>query len=164
MGTSPHLSAELFKVMSGTNMIQVQFKGAGLAVISLLSGEVGVMFPTPPTVIQYIKSGRLRALGVTGLTRIPALPDVPPIAESGVPGYESSQWFGILVPAGTPRAIVDRLHQEITRAVRAPEMKDKLTSEGLEVVASTPAEFGALIKAETEKWAKVIKTMGIKPE
>jgi tripartite-type tricarboxylate transporter receptor subunit TctC len=163
-GTSPHLSAELFKVMAQIDMIQVQYKGAGQAIISLLAGEIGVMFTTTPTSLQYIKAGRLRALGVTTMKRVPALPDVPAIAESGVPGYESVQWFGILVPAGTPRPIVDRLHQEITRAIRAPEMKDKLTSEGLDVVAGSPAEFGALIKSETEKWARVIKTMGIKPE
>jgi tripartite-type tricarboxylate transporter receptor subunit TctC len=163
-GTSPHLSAELFKVMAKVDMIQVQFKGAGLAIISLLSGEVGVMFPTPPTVMQYIKARKLRALGLTGANRIQALPEVPTIAEAGVPGYESTQWFGILVPAGTPRPIIDRLHQEITRSVRAPEMKEKLTAEGLEVIASTPAEFATHIKAETEKWARVIKAMGIKSE
>lgn len=163
-GTSPHLSAELFKVMAKVDMIQVQYKGAGQAIISLLAGEIGVMFTTTPTAIQYIKAGRLRPLGVTTKTRIQALPDVPAIAAEGVPGYESTQWFGILVPAGTPRPIIDRLHQEITRAVRAPEMKDRLTSEGLEVVASTPAEFTAHIKSETEKWANVIKSMGIKAE
>ena len=163
-GTSPHLSAELFKVMSGTDMIQVQYKGAGQAIISLLAGEIGVMFTTTPTCIQYIKAGRLRPLGVTTMKRTPALPDVPAIAEAGVPGYESTQWFGILVPAGTPRPIVERLNQEIVRAIRAPEMRDKLNSEGLEVVGSTPAEFAAHIKLETEKWAKVIKTMGIKAE
>lgn len=163
-GTSPHLSAELFKIMAKVDMIQVQFKGAGMAIISLLSGEIGVMFPTPPTAMQYIKAGRLRALGVTSTTRIPALPDVPTIAEAGVPGYESTQWFGVLAPAGTPRPIVDRLHQEIVRIMRAPDMKDRLTAEGLEVVASAPAEFAEHIKSETEKWAKVIKILGIKPE
>ena len=163
-GTSPHLSAELFKIMAKVDMIQVQFKGAGMAIISLLSGEIGVMFPTPPTAMQYIKAGRLRALGVTSLSRIPALPDVPTIAEAGVPGYESTQWFGVLAPAGTPRPIVDRLHQEIARVMRAPDMKDRLTAEGLEVVASAPAEFAEHIKSETEKWAKVIKILGIKPE
>ena len=163
-GTSPHLSAELFKAMAQVDMIQVQYKGAGQAIISLLAGEIGVMFTTTPTSIQYIKAGRLRPLGVTTTKRIPALPEVPAIAEAGVPGYESVQWFGILVPAGTPRPIIDRLHQEITRAIRAPEMKDKLASEGLDVIAGTPAEFGALIKSETEKWAKVIKSMGIKAE
>jgi tripartite-type tricarboxylate transporter receptor subunit TctC len=122
------------------------------------------MFTTPPTAMPYIKAGRLRPLGVTTLKRSEALPDVPTISEAGVPGYESVQWFGMLVPAGTPRPVVDRLHQEITRAVRAPDMKERLNSLGLDVVASTPEEFGAYIKSETEKWAKVIKTMGIKPE
>jgi tripartite-type tricarboxylate transporter receptor subunit TctC len=163
-GTSPHLSAELFKVMAKVDMIQVQFKGAGPAIVSLLAGEIGVMFTTPPTAMQYIKAGRLRPLGLTGKNRIEALPDVPTIAEAGVPGYESTQWFGVLAPAGTQRTIIDRLHQEITRVMRAPEMKDRMNAEGLEVVASTPAEFAAHIKSETEKWAKIIKAMGIKPE
>jgi len=163
-GTSPHLSAELFKTMAKVDMIQVQFKGAGLAVVSLLSGEIGVMFPTPPTVMQYIKAGRLRPLGVTGRNRIEAMPDVPTIAEAGVPGYEATQWFGVLAPAGTPRPVIDRLHQEIVKVMRAPDMKERLAADGLEVVASAPAEFAAHIKAETEKWAKIIKAMGIKPE
>jgi tripartite-type tricarboxylate transporter receptor subunit TctC len=163
-GTSPHLSAELFKIMTGIKLDHVQFKGAGMAIVSLLSGEVSVMFTTPPTAMAYLKAGRLRPLGLTTLTRIEALPDVPTIAEAGVPGYESVQWFGMLVPAGTPRPIIDRLHQEIARSLRAPDMKGRLTSLGLTAVGSTPEEFGAYMRSETEKWAKVIKTMGIKPE
>jgi tripartite-type tricarboxylate transporter receptor subunit TctC len=163
-GTSPHLSAELFKIMSGIKLDHVQFKGAGMAIVSLLSGEISVMFTTPPTAMPYLKAGRLRPLGVTTTTRIEALPDVPTIAEAGVPGYESVQWFGMLVPAGTPRPVVDRLHQELTRALRAPDMKERLTSLGLNGVGSTPEEFAAYMKSETEKWAKVIKAMGIKPE
>lgn len=163
-GTSPHLSAELFKIMAGIKLDHVQFKGAGMAIVSLLSGEISVMFTTPPTAMPYLKAGRLRPLGITTTTRIEALPDVPTIAEAGVPGYESVQWFGMLVPAGTPRAIVDRLHQEITRALRAPDMKERLTSLGLGAVGSTPEAFAAYIKSETEKWAKVIKAMGIRPE
>jgi tripartite-type tricarboxylate transporter receptor subunit TctC len=163
-GTSPHLSAELFKIMSGIKLDHVQFKGAGMAIVSLLSGEVSVMFTTPPTAMPYLKSGRLRPLGVTTMTRIEALPDVPTIAEAGVPGYESVQWFGMLVPAGTPRPIIERLHQELTRALRAPDMKERLTSLGLNGVGSTPEEFAAYMKSETEKWAKVIKAMGIKVE
>jgi tripartite-type tricarboxylate transporter receptor subunit TctC len=163
-GTSPHLSAELFKIMSGIRFDHVQFKGAGMAIVSLLSGEISVMFTTPPTAMPYLKAGRLRPLGVTTTTRIEALPDVPTIAEAGVPGYESVQWFGMLVPAGTPRGIIDRLHQEFTRALRAPDMKERLTSLGLNAVGSTPEEFAGYIKSETEKWAKVIKSMGIKPE
>lgn len=163
-GTSPHLSAELFKIMAGIKLDHVQYKGAGQAMLSLLAGEVPVMFTTPPTAMPYLKAGRLRPLGVTTTTRIDALPDVPAIAEAGVPGYESVQWFGMLVPAGTPRPIIDRLHQELTRVLRAPDMKERLNSLGLDAVGSTPEEFAAYIKSETEKWAKVIKTMGIKPE
>jgi len=163
-GTSPHLSAELFKIMSGIKLDHVQFKGAGMAIVSLLSGEISVMFTTPPTAMPYLKAGRLRPLGVTTTTRIDALPDVPTISEAGVPGYESVQWFGMLVPAGTPRPVIDRLHQELTRALRAPDMKERLTSLGLNGVGSTPGEFAAYMKSETEKWAKVIKAMGLKPE
>jgi tripartite-type tricarboxylate transporter receptor subunit TctC len=163
-GTSPHLSAELFKIMSGIKLEHVQYKGAGQAIIGLLSGEIPVMFTTPPTAMPYIQAGRLRPLGVTTTKRAEALPDVPTISEAGVPGYESVQWFGMLVPAGTPRPVIDRLHQEITRSLRASEMKERLNSLGLDVVGSTPEEFGTYIKSETEKWAKVIKTMGIKPE
>ena len=163
-GTSPHLSAELFKIMAGIKLDHVQYKGAGQAILGLLAGEVPVMFTTPPTAMPYLKAGRLRPLGVTTTTRIDALPEVPAIAEAGVPDYESVQWFGILLPAGTPRPIIDRLHQELTRALRAPDMKERLNSLGLDAVGSTPEEFAAYIKSETEKWAKVIKTMGIKPE
>jgi tripartite-type tricarboxylate transporter receptor subunit TctC len=163
-GTSPHLSAELFNVMAGVKIAQVQYKGAGLAIVGLLSGEVSVMFPTTPTVIGYLRAGRLRALGVTTAKRIQALPDVPSISEAGLPGYESTQWFGILAPAGTPRPIIDRLNQEIVRIMQAPAMKQRLNNDGMEVVAGTPEAFGAHIKSETEKWAKVIRSMGIKTE
>jgi tripartite-type tricarboxylate transporter receptor subunit TctC len=163
-GTSPHLSAELFNSMAGVKIAQVQYKGAGMAIVGLLSGEVSVMFPTTPTVIGYLKTGRLRALGVTTAKRTQALPDVPTISEAGLPGYESTQWFGILAPAATPRPIIDRLNQEIVRIMQAPAMKQRLANDGMEVVAGTPEQFGAHIKAETEKWAKVIKAMGLKPE
>ena len=163
-GTSPHLSAELFNAMAGVKMVQVQYKGAGLALVGLLSGEVGVMFPTTPTAMSSIKAGRIIPLGVTTAKRVQALPEVPAIAEAGLPGYESTQWFGILAPAGTPRPIIDRLNQEIVRIMQAPAMKERLAGEGMEVVAGTPEAFAAHIKAETEKWAKVIKAMGLKLE
>ena len=163
-GTSPHLSAELFNAMAGVKIDQAQFKGAGLAIVSLLSGEVSVMFPTTPTVIGYLKAERLRALGVTTAKRTQALPEVPTISEAGLPGYESTQWFGILAPAGTPRPIVDRLNQEIVRIMQTPAIKERLNGQGMEVVTGTPEQFGAHIKAETEKWAKVIKSMGLKPQ
>ena len=161
-GTSPHLSAELFNSMAGVKIAQVQYKGAGLAIVSLLAGEVSVMFPTTPTVIGYLKAGRLRALGVTTAKRTQALPDVPTISEAGVPGYESTQWFGILAPAGTPRPIVERLNQEIVRIMQAPPMRERLNGQGLEVVTGTPEQFAAHIKSETEKWAKVVRSIGLK--
>jgi tripartite-type tricarboxylate transporter receptor subunit TctC len=164
LGTSPHLSAELFKVMAKVDMEQVLFKGSGLGVISLLAGEVSVAFPTTPTVMPYLRSGRLRPLGVTGAKRAQVLPEVPTIAEAALPGYESTQWYGILAPAATPRPVIDRLYREISRVLHMPDMQERLAAEGTEVVDGTPEVFAAHIKSETEKWAKVIKAAGIKPE
>jgi tripartite-type tricarboxylate transporter receptor subunit TctC len=164
MGTSPHLSGELLKTLAKIDIVHVPFKGSGQSIISQLAGEIAANFPSVPTALPYIKADRLRGLGVTTRKRTQALPDVPSIAEAGVPGYEATQWFGVLAPAGTPRAIVERLHQEIIRAVRSAEIKERIVGEGMEVVASTPEEFAAYIKSETEKWTKVIKSAGIKPQ
>ena len=164
LGTSPHLSGELFKTLAHVNMVHVPFKGSGQSVISQLAGEIAANFPSLPTAMPYIKAGRLRGLGVTTLKRAQALPDVPSIAESGVPGYEATQWFGLLAPAGTPRPIVDRLYQESARALRTDDLKERMLGEGLEVVAGTPEQFAAYIKSETAKWAQVIKAAGIKPQ
>lgn len=164
LGTSPHLSGELFKTLTRIDMVHVPFKGSGQSVISLLAGEIGANFPSVPTAISYIKAGRLRALGVTTVKRTQALPDVPSIEEAGLAGYEATQWFGVLAPAATPRAIIERLYQEVSRALRAPEVKERLNAEGAEVVASTPEEFAGYIKSETEKWTRVIKAAGIKPQ
>ncbi len=162
-GTSPHLSLELFKSLAKIDMVHVPYKGSGNAIIANLAGEVSVSFPSIPTAYQYIKAGRLRALGVTTARRTPALPDVPAIGEI-VPGYEATQWFGMLAPAGTPRTIIDRIHQETVRALKAPEVIKQLAGEGADIVGSTPEAFGAYIKSETEKWARVIKSAGIKPQ
>lgn len=164
LGTSPHLSAELFKVMAKVDMEQVLFKGSGLGVISLLAGEVSVAFPTTPTIMPYLRSNRLRPLGVTGAKRAQVLPEVPTIAEAALPGYESTQWYGILAPAATPRPVIERLYREISRVLHMPDMQERLAAEGTEVVDGTPEVFAAHIKSETEKWAKVIKAAGIKPE
>ena len=162
-GTSPHLSLELFKSLAKIDMVHVPYKGSGNAIIANLAGEVSVSFPSIPTTYQYIKAGRLRVLGVTTAKRTPALPDVPAIGEI-VPGYEATQWFGMLAPAGTPRTIIDRIHQETVRALKAPEVIKQLAGEGADIVASTPEAFGAYIKSETAKWARVIKSAGIKPQ
>ena len=164
MGTNPHLSGELFKSLARIDMVHVPFKGSGQSIISQLAGEIAANFPSVPTAMPYIKAGRLRGLGVTTLKRVEVLPDVPSIAEAGLPGYEATQWFGLLAPAGTPRPVIDRLYQESSRAVRSADMKERMTAEGLEVVGSTPEEFASYIRAETEKWTQVIKSAGIKPQ
>ncbi len=164
LGTSAYLSGELFKMMAGVDMPQVIYKGGGPALIGLISGEVSVVFSTTLTAMGNIKTGRIRALGVTTSTRVQALPDVPSISEAGVPGYEASQWFGIFAPAGTPRPIIDRLYQALARASLSPDVKDRLAAQGVEVVNRTPEEFANVIKRETEQWAKVINAAGIQPQ
>ncbi len=163
-GQSTHLSMELFMSMAGIKMIHIPYKGAAPGMISLLSGEIELMMLSLPTVIQSLKTGKLRALAVTSLKRSQTMPDIPTIAESGLPGYDASNWFSILAPAGTPRPISDRLYQEIARALRADDVKERVFAEGAEVVGSTPEELGSYIKSETQKWAKVIRAAGIKPE
>lgn len=164
VGTTTHLAPELFMSMTKTQMVHVPFKGSGQSVISQLAGEIAANFPSVPTAIPYIKVNRLRGLGVTTVKRTQALPAVPSIAEAGVPGYEATQWFGVLAPAGTPRSIIDRMHQEVVRALRSADVKERVTAEGMDIVASTPEEFAGYIKSETDKWAKVIKAAGIKPQ
>jgi len=162
--TSPHLSGELLKVLAKIDIVHVPFKGSGQSVISSISGEIAANFPSVPTAIPYIKAGKLRGLGVTMAKRTAALPDVPSIAEAGVPGYEATQWFGMLAPAGTPRPIIDRLNHEIVKLLKSPEVRDRLIADGTDPAPTTPEEFGAYIKSETEKWTKVIKAAGIKPQ
>jgi tripartite-type tricarboxylate transporter receptor subunit TctC len=164
VGTSPHLTAELFKLQAGVDMQQVLFKGSGPAYVSLISGEVQVAFSTVLSALSHIKNGKIRALGVTTKKRVSVVPDVPSIAESGLPQFESSQWFGILGPARMPRGIVDQLNQSLSRASNTPDMKSRFAAEGVEVVNSGPEEFAAVIKRELVQWAKVIKAAGIEPQ
>lgn len=164
VGTNPHLTMELFLSMTGIKMTHVPYKGSGQGIIDVLAGQVPVMTPAVPTALAYIKAGRLRALGVSGAKRSNAAPDIPTIAEAGVPGYEATQWFGILAPSGTPRAIVDRLHRETVRALKEPEVRDRLVADGSDPVGSSPEEFAAYLRSETVKWAKVVKDVGIQPE
>ena len=163
-GTQPHLAGALFNIMAKVDMPQVQYKGASAAALSLLTGEISVQFSSFTTLGGYIRNGKARPLGVTTHKRLTALPDVPTIAEAVLPGYESSQWFGVLARAGTPRAIVDRLNQEANRFLTLPDIREKLLAFSYEIRGSTPEEFSALLKLETGKWAKVIKAAGIKPE
>jgi tripartite-type tricarboxylate transporter receptor subunit TctC len=159
-GTSIHLSGELFKTMTGVQMTHVPYKGSAPAVTDLLGGQVQVMFDNMPSALPHAKAGKLKPLAVTSAKRFPGTPDIPTMAESGVPGYEASSWFGVLAPAGTPKEIVNKLSTEIAKALKTPEMKKKLEEQGAEAVGSTPEEFAAHIKAETAKWAKVVKESG----
>ena len=162
LGTSPHLSMELFLVLARLKMVHVPYKGSGPGVTDLIAGHVPVMMPNMLSAQPHIKSGRLRALGVTGTKRAPGADDIPTIAEAGLPGYEAVQWYGVLAPAGTSADIITRLHTGVVRAVQNPEVRKRLMSDGAEPVGSSPAEFAAYIRAETEKWAKVIRAAGIK--
>ena len=163
-GTSPHLSGELLKVLAKIDIVHVPFKGSGQSVISSLAGEIVANFPSVPTAMPYLKANRLRGLGVTTAKRTQALPDVPSIAEAGVPGYEATQWFGVLAPAGTPRPIIDRLNAEMIKMLKSPDVRERFISDGTDPAPTTPEEFAAYIKSETEKWTKVIKAAGIKPQ
>ncbi len=156
-GSSNHLSMELFLSMSDTKMTHVAYKGSAPAVMGMLGGEIDALFDNLPNVMQQIKAGKLKAVAVTGLTRSVLLPDVPTVAESGVPGYEVNVWFGMQAPAGTPDAVVQRLNQDIVKILREPDVVTLFRNQGVEVAASTPAQFGKLVDSEITKWSAVVR-------
>jgi tripartite-type tricarboxylate transporter receptor subunit TctC len=162
--TGTHLSAELFKYMTQTDIVHVPYKGGGAAVPALLGGQVQLGFATVSSVLPHVKAGKLRGVAVTTSKRSAVLPDVPTIAESGVPGYDHGPWNGFLAPAKTPRAIVNRLSEETARILHAPETRAIFLNEGAEPVGNKPDEFAAIIKTEIVKWAKVIQAAGIKAD
>ena len=164
VGSFQHLGGELFKLMAGVNILHVPFKGGGPAMIDVVGGHTKVMFSSLVQTTPHIRSGKLRALGTGGLTRNPVLPDVPTIAEAGVPGYEAVNWWGVVAPAGTPAAIVEKLHQEITAVQNSDEVKKHFSTEGAQVVQMSSAEFAAYIEKEMKKWERVVKEGGIKAE
>jgi tripartite-type tricarboxylate transporter receptor subunit TctC len=163
IGTAPHMAMELFKSMAGIDVQHIPYRGVSQSVTDILGGRVSGMILNVLTAKPHIDGEKMRALGVTGLTRSEAMPNVPTIDESGVPKYEALQWFGVLAPAGTPPAIVDLLQTKIAEGLKTPEMKARLAADGAEAVASKPAEFQALIKAEIEKWTAVAKAANIQP-
>lgn len=164
VGTPLNLAAELFKVRAGINMIHVPYKGGGPASLAVLGGEVQVLFGSLPSSFPHVRTGRLKALAVTGLKRAALAPAIPTIAESGFPGFEVTSWYGLLVPAGTPQSIRKVLHDEMARAMQLPDVKEQIARQGLEVSVKGPVEFAAHMRKETEVWAQVIKAAGIKLE
>jgi tripartite-type tricarboxylate transporter receptor subunit TctC len=160
-GTNGHLAAALFVSMAQIKMTHVPYRSGSLAVVDLIAGQVPVMIDTMASVMPHVAAGKLRALGVSSTRRAAAAPDIPTIAEAGVPGYESGQWYGLWAPAGTPPDIVAWLHKESVAILRSPSMKERLAPEGLEVVASSPDEFTARIKADIAKWTKLVKAIGM---
>jgi tripartite-type tricarboxylate transporter receptor subunit TctC len=162
-GSAPHMAGELFKMMAGVDLVHVPYRGQGPALTDLLGGEVQVLFATAPGTSDYITTGKLRALAVTSATRAEVLPELPPVGDF-VPGYETSQWYGMCAPKQTPQDIVERLNKAINTAIAEPAMKARLAALGGEPLPGSPADFGKLIADETEKWAKVVRAAGIKPE
>jgi tripartite-type tricarboxylate transporter receptor subunit TctC len=164
VGSLGHLAGELFKNLTGIEMVHVAYKGGGPAITAVIAGEVQAYFSTMPAALAQVKAGRLRALGVTGSKRVASEPAIPTIAESGVPGYDVTGWFGALAPAGTPRATVARLNRDIVGALAAPEIRERMAGEGIEPGGSTPEQFAATIKADIAKWTRVVREARIKAD
>jgi len=164
VGTSPHMSMELFNAMAGIQTLHIPYKGTTPAVTDLLGGQVNAMFSNALTVMPHIQSGKLRALAVSGNRRLELLPDVPTVMEAGIAQYVSLQWYGLLAPVGTPPAVIQTINREMVKALQSKDIKDKLASEGAEPAGSTPAEFANLIKNDFDKWSKVAKSSGIEPQ
>jgi tripartite-type tricarboxylate transporter receptor subunit TctC len=159
-----HLAGELFNSMAGTRMINVPYKGASGSMTAIIAGEVPVSFSGVSTALVNWKAGRVKVLAAMGATRLPQAPEVPTVAESGVPGYEAQVWQSIVVPAGTPREIIARLNAELTRIMKLPEARERLSVVGIEPAGSTPEELAAFIRSETAKWSRIIKDIGLKVE
>ncbi len=164
VGSFQHLASELFRIQAGIEWLHVPYKGGGPAMMDLMAGQADASVGSLIQMLPHIRSGKLKALGTTGAKRSPVLPDVPTVAEAGVPGYEATNWWGFLAPAGTPPAIVERLHQEVAAVQASAETKRRFDTEGAEALQMSPAEFGAFIMAETAKWARVVKEAGISAE
>jgi len=164
VGSFQHLASALFKLQSDLDIVHVPFKGGGPAMMDVIAGNTQIVIGSLIQTLPHIKSGRLKALGVGSAKRVPALPDVPTISEAGVPGYEATNWWGIVAPAGTPRPVIERLHKELSVILASAETKKRFESEGGEAAQMSPEEFGRFIAAETDKWARVVKEAGIRPE
>ena len=164
VGSLQHLACALFMIQAGIDVVHVPYKGGGPAMADVIAGQAQIVMPSLIQVVPHIKSGRLKVLGTSGTRRSAVLPDVPTIAESGVPGYEAHNWWGLLAPAGTPAPVIEKLHSDLTRVLASRETEKRFETEGAEVVRMTPAEFGGFISAELVKWSRVAREVGIKAE
>jgi tripartite-type tricarboxylate transporter receptor subunit TctC len=160
VGSPHHLAGEIFKTMSGVKMVHVPYKGAAPAIADIIAGHIEVYFGAMVSTLPHARSGRLRALGVTSLKRVDAAKDIATLDEQGLKGFETGSWFGMAVPAGTPRDIISKLHAESTKALQAPDLRNRMIAEGAEFVGDTPEQFAAFIKAELDKWGKAVKASG----
>jgi tripartite-type tricarboxylate transporter receptor subunit TctC len=160
-GSSQHLSGEMFKVLTGTELLHVPYRGAAPAIADIVAGHISLGFHNMPDVVNLVRGGQLRCLAVTGEARAPVMPDVPTIAEAGVPGYAATVWFGVFAPAGTPRPVVDRLHTEIAAAINDPEIKSRLDALGNEVSGMGPDAFAAFVRTEVGRWGEVVRRAGV---
>lgn len=163
-GSGPHLALELFSMMAGIRILHVPYKGATPGMVDLIAGNVALMAPAMVSGLPHVRAQKLRALGVTSRSRMSIAPDMPTVSESGLPGYETVVWYGLLVPAGTPQEIVSKLHAETASVLNLPATRNRVATDGAEVVASSPDQFAQFLRAEIEKWAKVAKASGIKAE
>jgi len=163
-GTSNHLSAELLKLMAGIDLLHIPYKSSAQMTTDILGGQVEVVFHNAPVLLPHVKSGALRGLGITSATRNPSAPELPPIAEAGVPGFEVTAWFGFMAPANTPPAIVNKIHTDVVKAMALPDVRERMLTQAAEPVGSTPQEYAAFISTEIAKWAKVVKQSGAKVE
>lgn len=164
VGASGHLAGALFDTMTGTKMVHIPYKGMSLAVSDLMGGQVSMTFGTSLSVLPHVRTGRLRALATTGAQRSPALPDMPTIAESGLPGYEASLWYGFVGPARMPADIVQKLNTEISAVLAQPDIREKLASQGVDAKSTTPEEFGRIMIADVARWAAVVQKLGLQAE
>lgn len=163
-GGTPHMAGELFKLVARVDMLFVPYKGEGPAIADAMGGQISLVFSNLPVALPQARGGRLRGIAVTSPQRVSTAPDIPTVAESGLPGFEAATWFGLFAPAATPRDIVVKLNTESVSALNVPEVKDRMAGQGLFVVANTPEQFSAFLKTEIPRWAKVVKDAGVKPQ
>ncbi|HWM41717.1 MAG TPA: tripartite tricarboxylate transporter substrate-binding protein, partial [Burkholderiales bacterium] len=163
-GTSPHVAGELFKLMTGVEMVHVPYRGVAPALTDLIAGQVQLMFATSASVIPYMKAGRLRALAVTTAQRSPSVPELPTVSESGLGGFEATTWHGVVVPSATPRALIERINQETNTVLKEKDLSERLAGLGAEVITGTPRDFADYIAREIPKWTKVVKDSGARAD